>query len=429
MPLPGSNLRNKARLACASDAAAGSGPADCGGPAMTMVVGRRRCAHWTVLLFCSLLLTFPSHGPRAAEAFVGAYGINYGRIANNIPSPDKVVALLRSSKIRNVKIYDADHSVLDAFKGTGLNLVIAVNNGLLKDFAANESAAMDWLNDNVKPYLPQTRIVGITVGNEVLGGDPSLAEPLVGAIKNVYNGLKKLHLQDKIELFSPHSEAVFATSYPPSACVFKDDVMVYMKPLLDFFSRIGSPFYVNAYPFLAYISDPEHIDINYALFQPNPGILDPNTSLHYDNMFDAQVDAAYAALQAAGYNDMEVRVAETGWASSGDQIEVGATVENARTYNFNLRKRLFLRKGTPLKPKTPVKAYIFALFNENSKPGPASEKHYGLFNADGRISYDIGYSGLSPSSAPSSLLSMKKMRAGGWIKHCLAAVILSIFFF
>jgi len=127
-----------------------------------------------VLLFCSLLLTFPSHGPRAAEAFVGAYGINYGRIANNIPSPDKVVALLRSSKLRNVKIYDADHSVLDAFRGTGLNLVIAVNNGLLKDFAANESAAMDWLNDNVKPYLPQTRIVGITVGNEVLGGDPSL---------------------------------------------------------------------------------------------------------------------------------------------------------------------------------------------------------------------------------------------------------------
>lgn len=332
------------------------------------------------------------------------------------------MALLRSSKIRNVKIYDADHSVLDTFKGTGLNLVIAVNNGLLKDFAANESSAIDWLKDNVQPYLPQTRIVGITVGNEVLGGDPSLAEPLIGAVKNVYNGLKKLHLEDKIELFSPHSEAVFANSYPPSACVFNDNVMVYMKQLLDFFSRIGSPFYVNAYPFLAYISDPEHIDINYALFQPNPGILDPNTSLHYDNMFDAQVDAAYAALKAAGYNDMEVRVAETGWASSGDQNEVGASVENARTYNFNLRKRLFLRKGTPLKPKIPVKAYIFALFNENSKPGPSSEKHYGLFNADGRISYDIGYSGLLPSSAPSSLLSMKKMRAGDWIVHCLAAV-------
>ena len=342
------------------------------------------------------------------EAFPGGYGINYGRIANNIPSPDKVVQLLRASKIRNVKIYDSDHSVLDAFKGSGLNLVIAIPNELVKDFAANESRSIDWLNENVQPYLPQIRLVGITVGNEVLGGqDTSLAEPLVQAVKNVYNGLKKFHLQDKIELFTPHSEAVFATSYPPSACVFKEDVMVYMKPLLDFFQQIGSPFYVNAYPFLAYISDPEHIDINYALFKPNPGIVDPNTSLHYDNMFDAQIDAAYAALQAAGYRDMEVRVAETGWASSGDQTEAGASVENARTYNFNLRKRLFLRKGTPLKPKRPVKAYIFALFNENSKPGPSSERHYGLFNADGRIAYDIGYEGLLPSSAPSYFLSLR----------------------
>jgi exo-beta-1,3-glucanase (GH17 family) len=347
-------------------------------------------------------------GPPTVEAFVGAYGINYGRIANNILSPDKVVALLRSSMIRNVKIYDVDHNVLDAFKGTGLNLVIAINNGLLKDMAANESSSMEWLNQNVKPYLPETRIVGITVGNEVLGGqDPSLYQPLVDAVKNVYNGLKKLHLEKKIELFTPHSEAVFATSYPPSAGVFKQELMAYLKPLLDFFAMTGSPFYVNAYPFLAYISDPEHIDINYALFNPNPGIVDPNTSLHYDSMFDAQIDAAYAALQAAGYNDMEVRVAETGWASSGDQNEAGASSENARTYNFNLRKRLFLWKGTPLKPKIPVKAYIFALFNENLKPGAGSEKHYGLFLPDGRISYNIGLKGLLPSSASSSMLSVK----------------------
>ncbi|KAK3130787.1 hypothetical protein QOZ80_6BG0498080 [Eleusine coracana subsp. coracana] len=397
--------------------------------AALMARRRCRCDHWMLLLFCCCLLAFPGHGPPTVEAFVGAYGVNYGRIANNIPSPDKVVALLRASKIRNVKIYDADHTVLDAFKGTGLNLVIAINNGLLKDMAANESSSIEWLNQNVKPYLPETRIVGITVGNEILGGqDPSLYQPLVDSVKNVYNGLKKLHLENKIELFTPHSEAVFATSYPPSACVFKPELMAYLKPLLDFFAMINSPFYVNAYPFLAYISDPEQIDINYALFKPNPGIVDPNTSLHYDNMFDAQIDAAYAALQAAGYNNMEVRVAETGWASSGDQNEAGASSENARTYNFNLRKRLFLRKGTPLKPKIPVKAYIFALFNENLKNGAGSEKHYGLFLPDGRISYDIGLSGLLPSSASSSVLS-KKFRAGEWMVYYSATLLLSAFIF
>jgi hypothetical protein len=70
MPRPGSESRNKARLACSSDAARGgglllgscSGPAGCGGPAMTMSMGPRRCTHWMVLLFCTLLLAFPSHG-------------------------------------------------------------------------------------------------------------------------------------------------------------------------------------------------------------------------------------------------------------------------------------------------------------------------------------------------------------------------------
>lgn len=432
-PRPGSQVCSKALLARPSDAAGA-----CRGNLLTDWFLLLTDGLWTatmvprtvLLLCCCCLLMFPSPGPLAAEAFVGGYGINYGRIANNIPSPDKVVELLRKSKIRNVKIYDADHAVLDAFKGSGLNLVIAIPNELVKDMAANQSKSMDWLNQNVQPYLPQTRIVGITVGNEVLGGqDQSLYQPLVDAVKNVYSGLKRLHLENKIELFTPHSEAVFATSYPPSACVFKEELMPYMRPLLDFFSMIGSPFYVNAYPFLAYISDPEHIDINYALFKPNNGIIDPNNSLHYDNMFDAQIDAAYAALHAAGYNDMEVRVAETGWASSGDQNEAGASSENARTYNFNLRKRLFLRKGTPLKPKKPVKAYIFALFNENQKPGPGSERHYGLFLPDGRISYDIGVSGLLPSSATSSMLSVKKVRARSWILCYSATVLLSIFIF
>ncbi|KAL2500711.1 Glycosyl hydrolase superfamily protein [Forsythia ovata] len=108
---------------------------------------------------------------------------------------------------------------------------------------------------------------------------------------------------------------------------------------------------------------------------------------------------------------MEVIITETGWASHGDQNEPAATPKNARTYNYNLRKRLAKRKGTPLRPKMMLKAYIFALFNENSKPGASSEKNYGLFKADGSISYEIGFSGLKSSSAPSSLLSFKEFRA------------------
>lgn len=312
------------------------------------------------------------------------------------------------NKIKNVRIFDADHKVLNAFNGSGLDLNVMVPNELLKDMSASEDLAMQWIKDNVQPFLPGTRIRGIALGNEILGGtDQGQSEALLGSIKHIYSSLDRLGLANSIEVSTPHSEAVFGTSYPPSSCTFKEDVFVYLRPILEFFSQIGSPFYINSYPFLAYMSDPEHIDINYALFKRSAGIYDEKTNLHYDNMFFAMIDAAYAALDAAGFNNMEVLVSETGWASSGDPAEVGATVENARTYNFNLRKRLFKKKGTPLRPKIPVKAYVFALFNEDSKPGPASERHFGLFKADGSIAYEMGFKGLKSTAASSSFLSLK----------------------
>lgn len=353
------------------------------------------------LLFLLFFTQFAS-----LQAFTGTYGINYGRIADNIPSPDEVVTLLRAAKIRNIRIYDADHSVLKAFSGTGLDIVIGVTNGQLQDMSSSADHALNWVKQNVQAFLPETRIRGIAVGNEVLGGgNNALWGVLLDAAKNIYNATKKLHLDKLIQISTAHSFAVFQDSYPPSSCKFNDDIKQYMKPLLEFFQQIGSPFCVNAYPFLVYVGDPENIDINYALFQPTKGIDDPVYKLHYDNMLDAQVDAAYTALEDAGFHQMEVIVTETGWASAGDQNEVGANVTNARTYNYNLRKRLAKKKGTPHRPKDVLKAYIFAIFNEDSKPGPTSERNYGLFKADGSISYNVGFHGLN--AGHSSHLSLK----------------------
>ncbi|KAL4297460.1 hypothetical protein GQ457_12G023860 [Hibiscus cannabinus] len=357
------------------------------------------------------------------HAFTGTYGINYGRLANNIPSPVEVVTLLKGAKIRNVRIYDADPSVLKAFSGTGLEIVVGLPNGNLQDMSANADHAMNWVRDNVSAYLPDTRIRGIAVGNEVLGSNDEFSGFLLGAVKNLYNALNKLKLSNIVQVTTAHSQAVFDNSFPPSSCVFRDNVVQNMKPLLEFFSQIGSPFCLNAYPFLAYMSDPENIDINYALFLPTDGANDPKTKLHYDNLLDAQIDAAYAALEDAGYKKMEIIVTETGWASLGDENEAAATIENARTYNYNLRKRLAMMKGTPLRPKNVLKVYVFAMFNENLKPGPTSERNFGLFKPNGSISYDIGFHGLKSSSADSLLLSLKDYRGrGGW-RGCGSVII------
>ncbi|KAK6127997.1 hypothetical protein DH2020_038258 [Rehmannia glutinosa] len=332
------------------------------------------------------------------QAFTGTYGVNYGRIADNIPPPESVVTLLKAAKIKNIRIYDADQTVLRAFRGSGIEIIVGLGNEFLTDISVNEARAVEWIKQNVEPFIPGTQISGIAVGNEILGGvDMELWEVLVPAVRNVYNALDRLGLAGRIEVSSPHSEAVFATTYPPSAGAFKESVIPYMRPLLQFFSQIGTPFYINAYPFLAYKSDPEHIDLNYALFEKNHGTYDAKTKLHYDNMFDAMVDAAYAALEKVGFDRMEVIVSETGWASRGDGDEAGADLKNARTYNRNLRKKLMKKKGTPYRPKRVVKAYVFALFNENLKPGPTSERNFGLFKADGSVSYDVGFTGLVPN--------------------------------
>ncbi|XP_038895132.1 glucan endo-1,3-beta-glucosidase 11-like [Benincasa hispida] len=113
----------------------------------------------------------------------------------------------------------------------------------------------------------------------------------------------------------------------------------------------------------------------------------------------AQIDAAYAALADAGYQKTEVIVIETGWASHVDEKEAATTVNNARIFNYNLRKRLAKKKRTPFRAKNVLKAYILATFNENLKPGLTSERNFGLFKAYRTISYDIGFHGLRASSS------------------------------
>ena len=120
--------------------------------------------------------------------------------------------------------------------------------------------------------------------------------------------------------------------------------------------------------------------------------MDPTTGFHYDNMLFAQIDAVYSALAAAGYKTLKVQISETGWPSKGDDDEFGATPENAKRYNGNLIKLMKNEKTkTPLRPNNDLIIYVFALFNENMKPGPTSERNYGLFKPDGTQAYSLGF--------------------------------------
>lgn len=106
--------------------------------------------------------------------------------------------------------------------------------------------------------------------------------------------------------------------------------------------------------------------------------------------FVSKVDAVHSALSSMGFKDVEIVVAETGWPYKGDSNEVGPSVENAKAYNGNLIAHLRSMAGTPLMPGKPVDTYLFALYDEDLKPGPTSERAFGLFKPDLTMTYDVG---------------------------------------
>lgn len=95
-------------------------------------------------------------------------------------------------------------------------------------------------------------------------------------------------------------------------------------------------------------------------------------------------------MNALGFKNVEIVVAETGWPSKGDSDEAGASVENAKAYNGGLIAHLRSKVGTPLMPGKSVDTYLFAMYDENLKPGPLSEKSFGLFKPDLTMAYDVG---------------------------------------
>ncbi|KAL7611878.1 hypothetical protein Lser_V15G06566 [Lactuca serriola] len=332
--------------------------------------------------------------------FVGTYalgvGINYGQIANNLPPASHVSVLLKSLNISRVKLYDADPKVLSSFANSNVEFIIGLGNEYLQRMQDPQEAQM-WIQQNVQPYLSQTRITCITVGNEILGGqDIQLAPYLYPAMQSMYNALVNLGLHQQVYVTTAHSLQILATSFPPSQGAFREDLIQYIQPILTFHAQTNSPFLINVYPYFAYKNDPNNVPLEYVLFEPNPGAIDPNTNLKYDNMLYAQIDAVYSAIKALNHVNIQVQISETGWPSKGDENEFGATVQNAGIYHKNLIQRMQQRQGTPANPTQPIDIYVFALFNENMKPGPTSERNYGLYYPNGTPVYNLGVQGYLP---------------------------------
>ncbi|KAH6765063.1 O-Glycosyl hydrolases family 17 protein [Perilla frutescens var. hirtella] len=345
----------------------------------------------TILLYYSVLLSlliFSFTPLSQSESFLG---VNYGQVADNLPPPEATAKLLQSSAIEKVRLYGSDPAVIKAFAGTGIGLMIGASNSDIPGMASDPTFAKNWIDANVVPFYPASKIIVINVGNEVMSyNDRNLMSQLLPAMQNLQSALDSAGLAGTIKVSTVHSMAVLRQSDPPSSGSFDPSIGDLLKGLLSFNTATGSPFAINPYPYFAYRSDPRPETLAFCLFQPNSGRVDTGSKIKYTNMFDAQVDAIRSALDGMGFKGVEIVIAETGWPYKGDSDEVGPSIENAKAYNQNLIAHLRSMVGTPLMPGKSVDTYLFAMYDEDQKPGPTSERSFGLFKPDLTMTYNVG---------------------------------------
>ncbi|CAN1846546.1 Glucan endo-1,3-beta-glucosidase, basic isoform [Linum perenne] len=250
-----------------------------------------------------------------------------------------------------MRIYDADQLTLQALKGTNIQLILDVPNEVIPSLATDATA---WVQTNILSYYPAVNFSYISVGNEIHN---------VLAANNANN----------IKVSTAINMDLLGVTYPPSAGAFNDSASSYIVPIVQYLANNGAPLLANVYPYFAYIRTSGQTVVHDGPYS-------------YTNLFHAMIDSIHAALEKVAA-PVEVVVSETGWPSDGG---VGATVENASAYYSGLTSGT-VTSGTPRKPGQPIETYLFAMFDENQKPGAASEQHFGIFTPDKQPKYPVKF--------------------------------------
>ncbi|KAH0776889.1 hypothetical protein KY290_008300 [Solanum tuberosum] len=171
-------------------------------------------------------------------------------------------------------------------------------------------------------------------------------------MENVQRVITAFRLNNRVKISTAIETGLLANTYPPSQSTFHGDVTSFIKPIIEFLKQNNAPLLANIYPYFAYIGDPDHVTLSYAIFaQPEP--------------------------DSSG-----------GWPSEGG---FGGSMGIATIYYRNLIGHAKSKAGTIHKPGKPIETYLFAMFDENLKIGPETEKHFGVFYPDKTQKYNLTF--------------------------------------
>ena len=125
------------------------------------------------------------------------HGVNYGTLGNNLLAPTQVAQLLLSTLLRNVKIYNADKgimqafvntniaqlmlstllwkvkiynvekAIMQAFVNTNIKLVVGMGTESIPLLASSSAATQACVQTNIAAYMLAIQVSALVVGNEV----------------------------------------------------------------------------------------------------------------------------------------------------------------------------------------------------------------------------------------------------------------------
>ncbi|CAK9154420.1 unnamed protein product [Ilex paraguariensis] len=324
-------------------------------------------------------------------------GVNWGTMASHLLPPEKVVEMLRENGFDKVKLFEADEKILGALIGTDIEVMVAVPNHMLQEMSEDPKAAASWVDANVTSYCYTggVNIRYVAVGNEpfLRTYNDTFLPYTLPALKNIQEAINRAGIGSQVKATIPFNADVYNSpeSNPvPSAGDFRPEIRDITIEICQYLYSNDAPFVVNIYPFLSLYGN-VYFPMDYAFFDgSNKPIIDGDYV--YTNVFDANFDTLVSSLKKAGYPDMKIMVGEVGWPTDGDK---DANTQNAKRFNQGMIQHALSRNGTPAR-KGIIEVYLFSLIDENAKsidPG-SFERHWGIFEFDGKPKYELDLSGL-----------------------------------
>ncbi|GER25831.1 glucan endo-1 3-beta-glucosidas [Striga asiatica] len=317
-------------------------------------------------------------------------GVVFGTKTRKLPHAKEIVALCNKHNIKRMRIYEPNHEIQEALKGSNISLILGVPNKDIPTIASNWSFAQLWVEKNIVSFN-DVNFRYIAVGNNISPLDKATEKygpHVVPAMQSLENALTVARFSKKVKAkvnvstaISPDLLIPFRT---PSGSVFAREVRAHIHPILDFLGKYGYPLLANLHVYLPYVKNPKNTSLDYALFTSKRAVI--KDAFHdYDNLFDVLVDAMYYSVEKYGVSNVEIVVSETGWPTRGG---LEAQLKNARIYNGNLIRHV--KGGSPFKPDRPVETYVVGLFDEDLRePGYEYDKHWGIFNDKRQLKYPV----------------------------------------